>query len=265
MNEKLQYATMLEIPVSTCSVTYAPAKKKRAKKKKKVDHEQIKQELLTKINQESEEQNAKAYSDYTETPEQASEEREIAIEPTEELVDTPKKSAFKFSVVGLQLCIVGVLVAVIFLTNAFYPESGINVFMQRVFGGEPTDTQVLDERTYQEFAPVIALSNGSTAVLQDGKISVSGTGSVYAPCNGKITSIVKGEDGKFSVEVSHSENFKTVLTGLDYAYASQDDEVYFNIPVGYVKDGGVEMCFTDNTGAMITDYQLTDGSIIWAV
>ena len=34
MNEKLQYATMLEIPVSTCNVTFQPTKKKRAKTKK---------------------------------------------------------------------------------------------------------------------------------------------------------------------------------------------------------------------------------------
>jgi hypothetical protein len=264
MNEKLQYASMLEIPVSTCSVTYAPVKKKKAKKKKKIDHEQVKQELLTKINQDAEEQNAMAYADY-DAEQDSEDERELSLEPVDETMETPKKATFKFSVVGLQLCIVGVLVAVIFLTNAFYPQSGINVFMRNVFDGETASVEKVDERTYQEFAPVIALSDGFTAVMQDGKISVSGVGSVYAPCNGKITSISKGEDGKFSIEVSHSENFKTVLKGLDYAYANQNDQVYFNIPVGYVKQGAVEMCFTDNTGAMITDYQLADGSVVWSV
>ena len=35
MNEKLQYATMLEIPVNTCNVTYTPIKRKKKSKKRK--------------------------------------------------------------------------------------------------------------------------------------------------------------------------------------------------------------------------------------
>ena len=51
MNEKLQYATMLEMPVSTSSVTALP-KKRRFFKRKRVNDELIKQELLKKVNQE---------------------------------------------------------------------------------------------------------------------------------------------------------------------------------------------------------------------
>ena len=34
MNEKLQYASMLELPVSSSSITVKPIKKKKAKKRK---------------------------------------------------------------------------------------------------------------------------------------------------------------------------------------------------------------------------------------
>ena len=52
MNEKLQYATMLEIPVSTCSITERSSGKKRRTHKKKVNHEQVKKQLMDKINGE---------------------------------------------------------------------------------------------------------------------------------------------------------------------------------------------------------------------
>ena len=55
MNEKLQYATMLEIPVSTCNVTFRPTKKKRTKTKKQQNPEVVKEKLLSKINSEKEE------------------------------------------------------------------------------------------------------------------------------------------------------------------------------------------------------------------
>ena len=41
---------MLEIPVNTCNVTYKPIKKKRARGRKKIDGEQIKRELMEKVN-----------------------------------------------------------------------------------------------------------------------------------------------------------------------------------------------------------------------
>ena len=50
MNEKLQYASMLEIPVSTCNISSVKPKRKRFIRKKKVNDEQVKQQLLEKIN-----------------------------------------------------------------------------------------------------------------------------------------------------------------------------------------------------------------------
>jgi hypothetical protein len=265
MNEKLQYATMLEIPVNTCSVTFTPSKRKKSKRKKSMNHEAVKEELMNKINAEQE-QNAVELAEYNQ-PEYVYQDisDDVGAEQSFEPEQKEKKGGFKFSIIGAQLCVVGILIAAIFLTNAFYPDSGINVFMRGVFGVSDTEQVVADDRLYNEFAPVISISDGTAVEVVDGVINMSGEGSIYAPCNGKVTSLVLGEDGKYTMEITHSENFKTVLSGIDYAYAGLDGEVFYNIPVGYTEMGEIEMCFIGENGAAITNYELVDNSVVWAV
>lgn len=269
MNEKLQYATMLEIPVSTCNVTFKPAKKKRFSKKKKVDHEAVKKELLSKINSEEVQdqtlvEETDMYADQT----QAVSDEEAVFDQT--LVEgqtvsvhrrEKNKKPFKISVIGVQLTIIGLLIATIFLTNAIYPDSGVNVFLRGVFGTESTYT---DQRVYADFSPVINISDGEVPVVSDGVMTFSGEGAVYSPCDGKITAISKTEDGKYSIEITHSENFKSLLTGIDFAYAGLNDTVYHNIPVGYVT-AGATMCFKGIDDVVISDYQIVDDTVVWAV
>ena len=150
MNEKLQYASMLEMPVSTCSVSALP-KKRRFRKKKRVNDELVKQELLKKVNAEQD-LTSEMVQDSAETliPQEnqlelASLEQEVAQNPIQIEQNTSnvyqssrkhKKSPFKITVIGIQLVIIGVLVATILLTNALYENSGINVFLRGVFGVE---------------------------------------------------------------------------------------------------------------------------------
>ena len=297
MNEKLQYATMLEIPVNTCSVTVKPSKRGRPKRKRAVNPEAVKEQLVSKVNAmtderleaenykqalgcaeaqavtekeaEVQEQKAENLSGESEAVKESAQSEEQAEESkTVNITTTAEKKAdkkqFKFSIVGVQLAVIGVLIATIFLTNAFYADSGINTFMKGVFGSSSSQAETLDDREYDDFAPVIAMGDNSL-VLSDGVMTLSGSGSIYASCNGTITSLVKGEDGKFTIEIAHSENFKSVLTGIDLAYAEVGDEIYSNIPVGYVVDGGATMCFTSADGTVITDYEIVDNSVVWAV
>ena len=271
MNEKLQYATMLEIPVSTCNVTFKPGKKKRFVKKKKVNHEALKKELLSKINaEEVQEQQTFNQADYSEDQVQSYNQEEELTQITAEEGQSVsvnanskkrKKKPFKISVIGVQLTVIGLLIATIFLTNAIYPDSGVNVFLRGVFGAESTYT---DQRVYADFAPVINLSGGETPTISEGVMTFSGEGAVYSPCDGKISAISKTEDGKFTIEITHSDNFKSLLTGIDYAYAGVNDTVYHNIPVGYVT-AGATMCFKGVDGAVISDYQIVDDMVVWAV
>ncbi len=293
MNEKLQYAEMLEIPVNTCTITYKPPKKKRGRKKA-VDAEKVKEQLLQKVNEQSAETDysaaretyvnppqdnyiaddaaayENAYSDGTmqeerNIPVDMQENNEVRDEyaPTVNIKPKEKKKRSKFGIVAIQLCIVGALIATIFLTNAFVPDSGINTFMRSVFG--TTETVQTDERLYSEFKPNLLFEGAESAVVEDGVMTFSGKGSIYSPCDGKITLIEAGEDGKYTIEITHSENFKTVFKGVDYAYVSVDDTVFSNIPVGYLLDDQATMCFYGEEGSLITDYSVENNSVIWAV
>ena len=266
MNEKLQYASMLEIPVNTCSVTVAPQKKKH-RKKKKVNLDGVKSELVNKVNTQMEkEENVEPAVDESLSMDNLISTENVVDE--EEALETAviqnknKKKGFKISVIGVQLAIIGVLIASIFLTNAVYENSGINVFLREVFSTQKVAE--VDDRLYSEFMPVISLDDGAEVSLTDGIISLTGRGSVYAPCDGVVTNVVKGEDGKYSVEITHSTNFKSVLSGLDYAYAGLDEQVYYNIPVGFVSSNAT-MCFKNSQDVTISDYQIVDNSVVWSV
>ncbi|MBQ8426257.1 MAG: hypothetical protein IJX16_00635 [Clostridia bacterium] len=274
MNEKLQYATMLEIPVNTCNVTLKSGKKRRFGRKKAKNPDAVKEELMNKINSESVEETAQELTavqeDYIDQITDQADLMEDAVEQenNEETatvtdVTSKPKRRFKFSVITAQFAIIGVLIATIFLTNAFYADSGINVFFKSVFGTNQTES--VDSRTHQDFTPVLAVGKMTDITVDGGVMTFSGEGSVYAPCDGKITSVTRDGSGKYIFEITHSENFKSVISGLDYAYAGLDDTVYANIPVGYVNADGATMCFKSGEDLVISNYEIIDGSVVWAV
>ena len=253
MDEKMQYADMLDMPVNTSSITTQAPKKKRSAKKKKIDAEQVKAQLITQINQTALE-----------------DEQVLDEQPVEQTVSTttlravkPKRfnGKIKLSVVTLQIAIIGVLIATIFITNSVYPNSGLNVFMRGVLGVEQTAT--VDDREFSDFTPVLSFGDGSLAV-SNGVMTITGEGSVYSSCDGKVTALTKGDDGKYLMEITHSQNFVSVFSGIDYAYSQVGDAVYKNIPVGYVNED-VSMCFKGADGALIENYTVENNQIIWAV
>ena len=283
MDKKLQYATMLEIPVNTCSITFKEEKKRWFRKKKK-QHEQIKQELVDKVNSELIEntnqqevlQNqltiveSQTENQLSDSQGQQNEIQEVLLQSEEELppqentaiVSNAPKGKGKISIIGVQLAIIGVLIATIFLTNALYVDSGINVFLRSVLGTNQTAS--VDNREFDDFTPVISLDNGASISMTDGVMTLSGKGSVYSPCDGKVSLCQQEEDGTFTIEITHGTNFKSILKGLDYAYAGLNDSVYHNIPVGFMKEGAT-MCFANGSNEIIADYQVVDDAIVWEV
>ena len=260
MNAKKEYEKMLEITGSSCSITVKPAKRrKRAKKPTVTDLEEVKDELIEKVNgEEVLFENAVTDTPYDKIEEPPQNEEEIAEEQTVNITSVKKKK-LKFGFIGAELLVIGVLLAVIFLSSAILPTSGINTFLQGVFGRE---TEAKDVRTYGDFTPVVPFSDKTKIEIADGIMGYSDKGSVYSPCDGKVTAIYK-ENDKYVVEISHSENFKTVLSGVDYVYPENGDTVYSNIPVGYVISGA-KACFYSGD-SVITGYTLTGDSVVWAV
>ena len=329
---------MLEIPVNTCNVTYKPIKKRRLKRKKHPSSEEVKNELLKKVNAAAEREIApnavgadsangygnSAYASSSEAYSSVSSEisaaaggiagervagdgaenaygfesygngtaengnfagsredcyngcdnaangsragRALSEKRASASVKREKKSKKKFgiSAIGVEIAVIGALVAVIFLTSAFYPQSGVNAFIKSVFGTKEV-TETIDERTYDEFAPVITTAAGETLSVEDGAVVIGGKGSVYSPLSGVVKSVTADGNGRFNIEIAHSGKFSTIISGIDYAYAAVGDKVFGNIPVGYVKENGVKMCFAGENGAAITDYELSGNAVVWAV
>lgn len=253
MNEKLQYASMLEIPVNTCNISYKPIRKKRTKS---VSDDSIKKQVIEKVNSQT-----KTAEPVLKTPETNN------TKPTNKLMSNVKHffSNMKISVVGAELIVIGVLVAVILLTSTINKNSAINVFFRETFSSGKQITATTDDRLYSEFAPVLSKIGNDAPVIEDGVLTVSGTGSIYSVCDGEVCSVAIDGNGKYTLEVKHSDNFKSVLKGLDYAYAETGDKVYSNIPVGYVSDSEVSMCFFGSENQAITDFSVEEDAIVWQI
>lgn len=266
MNEKLQYASMLEIPVSTCNISSVKPKRKRFIRTKKVNDEQIKEQLLKKINEEETAVepilvNIEQQVDGQEQVEENLAQIEQVQSTANVYASKPKKRKISVNIVGVQLAIIGILVATIFLTNAIYADSGINVFLRGVFGVESTSA---DTREFDDFTPVIAMGNNYNLNVEKGVITFAGEGSVYSACDGVATSVVKGDDGKYTLEITHSPNFKSVIAGVERVYVKTGDSVKAKIPVGYLEPDGATMCFMNSDGVIIEDYQIENDTVVWA-
>lgn len=256
---------MLEIPVNTTSISYKPIKKRRRSKKHAENLDAVKEELMQKVNAEVETEPAEENAGASENALQSLPETAPQIEPNAEEYASAqvhkknKRSGLRFSALTVEIIAAFALIATIFLTNAFYEDSAINAFMRKVFS--PSIAETLREKTYTDFTPVMNF-NGEIS-LEEGVISLTGSGSVYAAADGEISSVIREEDGTYTMSIAHSGLFSSRISGLSYAYLGEGDKVYGNIPVGYVK-GGFTMCF--NAGdAVITDYMIEDGAVLWAV
>ena len=257
MNDKLQYAEMLEIPISSCNITVKPSKRKKQKKNKELD--KVKQQLIEKVNDTVENNESPLLEDNATTEQPLkSQDFQSAV-----IINKPKQEKKRPNIIAIQLAIIGILIATICLTSVFVPDSGLSVFFNNVFGVEQTEK--VDNRLYVEFSPNVPVSNLNNVVVNEGVMQLTGDGSVYSPCDGKVTNVIEEENGKYTLCISFSNNFSSIFKGLDYAYCSINDSVYSNIPIGYILNGDATMCFTNYDGSIITNYTITDGNVIWAV
>ena len=131
MNEELNYAEMLEIPVETVTVNHKE-RRKRAKE------EDLSEKVVETVNDRVEKDPAYAES----TPV----EREI--KPVDPRAKRTRKIILGEFIAVCALC------ATIFLTNIFMTNSAINTFVRDLFQGTASTA---DTRTYSDFAlsPVV--------------------------------------------------------------------------------------------------------------
>ena len=243
MNEELDYAEMLEIPVNTVNVV---KKKSIFKRKKQPRQDDLKEQVVESVN-----------------------ERVGAYVISEDVSDPPKpekpklKSVLKNDKAGIVLMseaiLVGVIALAIFVTNIFLPNTVINTFLSSF------SQTAVEEPVYSEFklAPVVSeLSDAEMVVSDAGVLSFTAEGSVYPICNGNVSKVYDNE-GLYTVEIAHTSTFTRVVTGLSNVYSAVGTAVRSNIPVGY-SDGQAEVRVSlyDN-GTLLNCFTLSDEVPVW--
>lgn len=234
MKDGMEYAEMLGMEVSSCDVYVKP---KRTRKKK-----ELKDDVIKKVN-EPEVANAEFGEFGTDIPVRSNGE---------------KKKKFRFDVVYAEGVAVFLLAVTILLTNIFWENSGMNRLFKSAFGDG--QTVQADTRTNVNFNAQ-SPSGEMEVTLDKGVMVFSGKGSLYPVCDGKVASVVE-EDGKYTITLKHSDVFKTVISGVDFVYADQGDDVFKYVPVCYVNGGDAKVSMY-NKDVLVTNYAVEGGSIVW--
>ena len=249
MNQELDYAEMLEIPVSTVNVVKKKSINlfKRKNEKAQQPREDLKELVVDSVN-----------------------ERVGAYVYAEDLSDPPekeKKNPFKNLskdkgklVLFTELVAVCVFAIAIFLTNIFMPNSAINTFIG-TFTGKPAEV----ERAYSEFTLSSVISDFSDAevkISENGVMSFQGKTAVYPVCEGKIASVSKTDD-LYTVQIAHTSTFTSVITGLTDVYSAEGTFIAANIPFGY-SDGENEVRISLYDGEnLLSCFKLMDEVPVW--
>ena len=244
----MEYCKMLEMPVGTCDVVIKPVKRKR---KNVVD------EVIQKVNNDAQEEKVEKPKKRTANAikRHAPKKKKdvVQIVPVDEQQSvTVKKSGF--DIISVQVVAIFALIVGIILTNIFWEDSGMNNLLRGVFGTSSS----LGDASYTTFTAT-SPSKADEVVLENGVMKFS-SGSAYSPCDGVVTSISEN-DGLYTITVSHSDTFTTVLSGLEYTYANVGDDVYKNIPVGYSSNEITVSMF--DSDSILTGYLLDGENIVW--
>ena len=253
MSEQIDYAEMLEIPVSTLNVT-----KKRSKKKRDED---LKERVVEAVNERVETQTA---------PEEEVAAGENVTDYGDDVIAAmhpPRKRFLENKLLVAEFVAVLALCATILLTNLFWQGSAINTFFAGLTSPAESAAAV-DERTYAELTPGAVVSDPSVAreVTDAGTLTLTPAASVYAPYAGTVQSIVQAEDGTYTLEIEHTTSFTSVLSGLTNVYCAAGDTVYATLPVGYSDGAAAVSVAMYDSGSLIRSFTVGENNdIVWNV
>ncbi len=248
MNDELNYAEMLEIPVET--VTMNRKEKPKKKKEQKEQKEDLSDRLVEQVNDRMEEADDPLFAESRPI------EREMKTE-------SGKDRRLRRLVIG-EFAAVCALCAAIFLTNIFLPSSAINTFVRGLFRG---NAETVDSRTYSDFtlSPLVNdYTDVELAVNETGVLSFTAKCTVYAPCEGTLASVNGDSESGYTVEIKHSDSFSTVISGLDNVYFTVGQNVKSNVPFGYTdgEDAVRVMFYSD--GSLIDQYTVAENTLAWS-
>ena len=291
MNEEIEYAEMLEIPVSTVNVIHKKRRKK-AQKTEQTDVPTLKDSVIAQVNtrvedeqvvipadQLAESANSQGYVDFDSVPERIDTVRLFADETErknayaenffsevdeendegmyEMKQETRGQKALRLTL-GIEFAAVCALCGAIFLTNVFVPNSAVNTFFRAVT--EPT-VQQSDAREYSDFtlSPVVSeLSDAELSLSAAGVLSFTDECCVYPAVDGEVSEVTRNEDGTYTLKIGHSDSFSGVIAGLNQVYYAVGDEVKCNVPVGYTHGETPVQVTMYSGGVLLNCFQLTE-------
>ena len=243
MNEELEYAEMLEIPVETVTV-------KRKERKKREQEPDLKEQLVQEVNERVGAGEDPAYAESTPIA------RANAYEG--------KRQKLSKRIILGEFIAVCALCATIFLTNIFMTDSAINIFVRGLFRGEAAQA---DNRVYSDFtlSPVVSdMADADIAVSETGVLSFTSKCSVYSPCNGTVASVSGTAEAGYTVEIKHSDSFSTIMSGLDAVYSAAGETVRSNIPLGYTDGEGEVRVMFYSEGALLHCLTVDENTLAWS-
>lgn len=151
----------------------------------------------------------------------------------------------------ISACVLTAIVSAFFLFNTFYLKLDLWGTVTGAHAKAP------DDRLHDAFSLVLPAK--SQPECKDGVLVIVEKGGVYAPADGVVSKVTAAEDGTYTVEISHSDRFKTVITGASMAFNTVGDTVYRQQPVAYC--GGeiqTTVAFFEN-GALLTGLKIENG------
>ncbi len=251
MNEEIEYAEMLEIPVSTVNVVHKKRRKKNPEPPVEPSLPELKESVIATVNDRLEE-NAET---------QANGEGNLEFDPVPDRIDTvrlydtgedgetlrpydyplneggkyalkDKKSRAMKIALGVEFGLACALCCGIFVTNVFMPSSAINTFFRAIH----TPVEPTASRPYTDFTltPVVSeLSDAKLTLSPAGILSFTDECCVYPTADGTVKEVTRTEEGFFVLKIQHSDTFTGVISGLETVYYEVGDEVKSNVPVGF--------------------------------
>ncbi len=282
MNEEIEYAEMLEIPVSTVNVV---RKQRRHRKHDDFTTEKnqlqppLKESVIASVNDRMRSEEP------TSLPE--NDEGNIDFDPVPERIDTVRLystngedkelHSYEYALneggrystnddmprgariaLGVEFGLACALCGGIFLTNIFLPGSAINTFF-RAMNTPSEPTAIVRPYTDFDLTPVVSdLSDAKLELSPTGILSFTDECCVYPAANGTVQEVVKGSDGLYTLKIGYSDTFTGVFNGLDVVYYAVGDSVKAHVPVGYTEgEAEVQVTMYDD-GILLNCFELTE-------
>ncbi len=274
MNEQIEYAEMLEIPVSTVNVVRKT--RRRKKTDERAEEPALKDSVIATVNDRvraiEETQTQEGSLNFDPLPEridtvrlysQKGENNELypydyplnegGRYETKHKIPRPARVAL-----GVELGVACALCCGIFLTNVFVSNSAINTFFRAINTPQEPVAIVRPYTDYKLTSVVSSLSEAKLTLSDSGILSFTEECCVYPAADGKVASLTQDSNGLYTLKIGYSDTFTGVFTGLDSVYYAVGDTVKANVPVGY-SEGETEVRVTMfSEGVMLNCFELTE-------